>query len=269
MVFSEGVTRFVLPVFLSVLAALVAKVAEAIYTAAENKRNNRAMQIEESTALTKTIVHDADHLYSFMYNRATPIVWRRIAYKKDGISLPAKDDDHWAEYELAIDKWRCHGVTYETQLLGFFGFGGMESAFFKALNLRFIRIADILEEAYLYNSDVSSASFDVVMSQEEFNLLYSEVRTLIAALSSTMINCIMHKYVGNLREGVKEPTPSPELVASLTDAIRIVETELMGKEKKEIVHDLDISYGSVGKAKKEIVHDLDSAYIRVADGKGN
>jgi len=84
-----------------------------------------------------------------------------------------------------------------------------------------------------------------------------------------MINCIMHKYVGNLREGVKEPTPSPELVASLTDAIRIVETELMGKEKKEIVHDLDISYGSVGKAKKEIVHHLDSAYIRVADGKGN
>ena len=200
------------------------------------RTTNRGMQIEASTALCKEFIHDAEHLYSMMWNKTTPILRRKqasFAVQEAALSVDRptsnptfirdKDEKNWVTYEETFDGWKSKHFTFESELQSFFSFAGLEVQIFKELVVRFDSIAEKCDT--LGNKEVRSNMSSKAGDEkrhDEFTIMYDEFKSLLIGLSVTMINCIQKGYVGNLREMNAEPKPSKEMMMIPEHGMKIV-----------------------------------------------
>lgn len=218
----EWVTRFILPLFLSFLIGVLSQVIIWFVDRYQQKRANREQQIQLATETVHRVVDTMDTLYSEMKYNAWYVAWRMALMPQNySDTLKEMDKEKWAKYNEALDGWRKNLITNESDMGSFFGLNGSEVEQFREIVVLFEEAADKLWQiAYASKAgdtiiwtggerswekrEKDLTETDQMMSKDEFETFFGEVRDKIQVLVQKLIHCIQLQYVGTMRSGEPE-----------------------------------------------------------------
>jgi hypothetical protein len=263
---SIDIVRYlVLPILIGLIGGILSAFVSYIKEKAETRQQNRIMQVEKAIEVCTKIIESLDVLYSHMRSDVWDIAWRKTMMEKGSNkafpqSLIELDQAKWNAYLACLDEWRHHEITYETELMAYFGNDGYEAFLFREVDNKIEQTSDIVWKIY-YGSENSTTPINykakkggnhqlapvdmqsnhaMAMSQlqgmkMEFFEVVAEMREQIATLSSTMIKCIQAQNIGNLAKSVVPMPESANDQQEESEALLVntkSEAALSGKKKK-------------------------------------
>jgi hypothetical protein len=258
------VRYFVLPIFVGWIVALISFFSNRLSERTERRRSNHKLQLEKATEVCHALSHSADTLYQLLQHQAWYIAWRKARPEGHVAELLESDAEAWKDYLKVVLEWRTNEIQFETDLAAFFGPDGIEARLFRSLWKAFELAANQLWNIYYASKqetpkltirkDGDSADGadghghcgsildkgamttlqekDLTEQDQEHSRLYfdallEEIRQDLTMLSVSMVRCIQHGFVGNLR------TDKKRLKELELEAAEIMEAKSKGASKKE------------------------------------
>lgn len=210
---SEPVRVFVLPVVIGILAALVGAFLNYMKDRSDRMRVNRETQVQMATDILSNVISAMETLHYHMEHNAWNVAWRKSlpdANCSDS-ALVALDAGKWEQYRAAMTAWQTQTITFETQLLSFFGETGREAMLFQEIST-FFKESELKLYNIYYSAKASGEAGRVVytaedqkVSKQEFAVIFQQTKDRIMILSATMMSCIQKQHVGTLRGGQEMP----------------------------------------------------------------
>lgn len=231
----EWVVRFIVPVFVAILAALLGQFLASVVERYQRRRTNQEQQIEMATETVRRVVDIFDELYGEMKYSAWQVAWRMALHHNNNNTqnalLQESDQEKWAQYNAVLNKWRKNLITDESDLGAFFGVSGSEAEQFREISALFEDAATKLWNiAYASRAGDSITTIepsawggetmprrekdltetDQMVSRGEFDVFLEEVRDMIQVMAQKMIFCIQKQYIGTMRLS-GEPNYPPKI----------------------------------------------------------